>query len=266
MADAALAAILKRDHRVVGSALALVALSAWVYVVWLSRSMPSADSGMAGMDMGAIMAPGFSSWTPAHGFFLFVMWAVMMTGMMTPSATPMVLLYTQVARQARTLGRVFAPAAWFAGGYLLAWTAFAALAASGQYWLERVALLSPMMAATSRHFGGAVLVAAGLYQFTPTKHGCLSRCRAPLRFVQEHGGFRPDAWGSLRLGVLHGLFCVGCCWALMALLFVGGVMNLLWIAAIAAFVLGEKVLPGGVLLARVAGASALAAGVWMLFE
>ena len=218
------------------------------------------------MDMGATMAPGFSPWTSAHGFFLFVMWAVMMTGMMTPSASPMVLLYTQVARQARTLGRVFAPAGWFAGGYIFAWTGFAALAALAQYALEHAAFLSPMMVSTSRIFGAAVLVAAGLYQLMPLKYACLSHCRAPLRFVQEHGGFKPDAWGSLRLGLLHGLYCVGCCWALMALLFVGGVMNLLWIAAIAILVLGEKLLPGGVVLARVAGVSAIAAGIWMLFE
>lgn len=221
---------------------------------------------MGGMDMGAAMAPGFSPWTPAHACFVFAMWALMMIGMMTPSATPMVLLYAQVARQSRTLGRVFAPASWFAGGYFLAWTGFAALATLGQYALERAALLSPLMISSSRVFGGSLLIATGLYQLASVKHACLARCRSPLGFVQEHGGFRPEAWGSLRLGALHGFYCIGCCWALMALLFVGGVMNLLWIAAVAILVLGEKVLPGGAVIARVAGLCAIAAGIWMMFR
>ncbi len=118
------------------------------------------------------------------------MWAVMMIGMMTPSAAPMVLLYAQVARQALTLGRVFAPAGWFAGGYFIAWTGFAALAALAQYALEHAALLSPMMVSTSGVFGAAVLVVTGVYQLTPLKYACLYHCRAPLRFVQQHGGFK----------------------------------------------------------------------------
>jgi predicted metal-binding membrane protein len=263
-ADAALLSVLKRDRLVVGAALALITIAAWAYVLWLAGTMsvPTMPtmSSMRGMDM----APQFAPWTFAHALWAFAMWAIMMVGMMTPSAAPMVLLYAQVARQAHTLGRGFAPAGWFAAGYLFAWTSFAALAVFAQYALERAALLSPMMVSASHRFGGAVLIAAGLYQLTPVKYACLAQCRSPLGFVQRHGGFRADAAGSLRLGLLHGLYCIGCCWALMALLFVGGVMNVLWIAALAILVLGEKVLPGGPVLTRIAGMAAIAAGIWMM--
>jgi predicted metal-binding membrane protein len=266
-ADAALLSVLKRDRLVVGAALALVTLAAWSYVLWLAAAMSAAAPAMPGMDMtmAGAMAPGFARWTLARAVLVFAMWAVMMIGMMMPSAAPMVLLYAQVARQAKTLGRTFAPAGWFASGYLLAWTCFAALATLAQAALEHAALLSPAMASANRWFGGAVLIAAGLYQLTPLKHACLTQCRAPLQFVQRHGGFRAGAWGSLRLGTLHGFYCIGCCWALMALLFVGGVMNLVWIAGIAIFVLGEKVLPGGAMFGRLAGMAAVAAGVWVMF-
>jgi predicted metal-binding membrane protein len=263
--DVALAALLKRDRAIVLAALGTVAVLAWAYLLWLASTMnpPAmpADS-MAGMD--AMMAPEFAPWTVAHFLFVFAMWAVMMVGMMLPSVSPTILIYTQFARQSRTLGTAFKSSGWFVLGYLCAWTAFAFLAALGQYALEYLALLSPMMVSTSRMLGGAILIAAGLYQWTPLKTACLSSCRAPLAFVQRHGGFKPDAFGSLRLGVLHGLYCVGCCWALMALLFVGGVMNVLWIAGLMIFVLLEKILPGGQYLSRAAGLAAFAAGIWLL--
>jgi predicted metal-binding membrane protein len=195
---------------------------------------------------------------------MFAMWAVMMVGMMTPSAAPMILLYARVGRQAAAQQKPLAATGWFAGGYLLAWTAFSIVATLGQWGLERAAMLTPMMTGASGVFGGIVLIAAGLYQWTPWKDACLRHCRAPLHFIQQHGGFKRDAWGSLAVGFHHGLYCIGCCWALMALLFVGGVMNLLWIAAIMVFVLAEKVVPGGRLLTRLAGAGFVAAGAWLL--
>jgi predicted metal-binding membrane protein len=248
---------------VAGALVALTAL-AWGYTLWLAPQ--EMDTGMAGgmaMDMPG-MAPAFTAWTPAHFLLMFVMWAVMMVGMMTPSAAPMILLYAQVARQATTLGRSFASSGWFAAGYLSAWTLFALAATSAQYGLERAALLSPMTMSASRNLDGLVLIGAGLYQLTPIKSACLAQCRAPLAFVQRHGGFPASAWGSLRLGALHGLYCIGCCWALMALLFVGGVMNPLWIAGIAILVLVEKVVPQGRVVAWLAGFGAIAAGAWLL--
>ena len=263
MTDAAIEAALRRDRAIVAAALFVLAGLAWAHILWLATDMDM--RGMPEMDMpGMAMAPGYAAWSLSHALFVFVMWSVMMVGMMTPSVAPMVLIYAQVARQAHVLGRAFAPAGWFAAGYLLAWVSFAALATSAQYGFESAALLSPLMMSTSRYFAGAILLLAGIYQLTPLKNTCLVQCRAPLRFVQNHGGFKPGIGGSLHLGLLHGLYCIGCCWALMALLFVGGVMNVLWIAALAIVVLAEKILPGGTWLARFGAIVAIAAGAWML--
>jgi predicted metal-binding membrane protein len=256
--DRALAAVLRRDRFVVVAALIAVTAIAWAYILVLARRMSSGTMPpMSGMEM---MAPAFSSWTIAHAIFIFTMWAVMMIGMMTPSASPMILIYTQVARQANTLGKPFASAFYFTGGYLLAWTGFAAVAVAAQFALERAALLSPIMITSSKWVGGGLLIAVGLYQWSPVKDACLTVCRAPLSFVQAYGGFQSTELGSLRLGLLHGLYCIGCCWALMVLLFVGGIMNLLWIAVLMLLVLAEKVLPGGRYLGRMAGLVALVAG------
>lgn len=242
---------------------------AWAWLLHLSAQMRAAPMpdmpgmDMAGMDMSS-MAPTLQPWTLAHGLFLYAMWAVMMAGMMTPSVAPMVLLYQRIAQQANAAGHSFASAGWFFGGYLVAWIAFAALATLAQWGLESVALLSPMMDSASDKFGGAVLLVAGIWQWLPLKDACLAHCRAPLSFVQQHGGFQAGASGSLRLGLLHGLYCIGCCWALMALLFVGGVMNLLWIAALMILVLLEKIVPGARWLTRIAGVAAVVAGLWLI--
>lgn len=248
------------------AALLLITLLAWTWVIHLSAQMtaPMAGIDMSSMPGMAAMAPAIEPWTAAHALFLFAMWAVMMVGMMTPSVAPMVLLYQRVAQQANSAGHSFAPAGWFFCGYLAAWVLFAAMATLAQWGLESLALLSPMMDGTSNIFGGAVLLLAGIYQWLPLKDACLSRCRAPLWFVQQHGGFQESAQGSLRLGFLHGLYCIGCCWALMALLFVGGVMNLLWIAAIMLLVLLEKILPGARWFARGAGVIAMVVGLWLM--
>ena len=184
-----------------------------------------------------------------------------MVGMMTPSVSPTVLLYARVGRQAEAQGKPLAPTGAFACGYLLAWTFFSSVATLSQWSFERAALLTPMMTTNSNLIGGVVLIAAGLYQWTPLKQACLSYCQSPLIFIQDHGGFQRTLLGSLRLGFRHGLYCVGCCWALMALLFVGGVMNVLWIALLTIFVLLEKVIPGGRMLAHVAGAGLLIWGM-----
>ena len=178
----------------------------------------------------------------------------------------MILIYARVGRRAAIAGQPFAASAWFAAGYLLAWTAFSLAAISAQWALQRAALLTPMMESASNIFGGIVLIAAGLYQWTPLKDACLSSCQAPLTFIMRHGGFRREAAGALTLGFRHGLYCVGCCWALMTLLFVGGVMNLFWIAALAVLVLFEKVVPFGRRVARLAGLALIAAGVWLLLQ
>jgi predicted metal-binding membrane protein len=242
---------LRRDRWVIVSALLSLTVLALGYTWWLGN----------GFDMSGMMSPHFIPWTAAHFAFMFAMWLVMMVGMMTPSVAPMVLLYVAVGRSIVGRGQAFAPASAFVAGYLLTWTAFSAAATLLQWLLESRALIAPMMAGTSRPLAGAVLIAAGIYQWLPLKQSCLSQCRAPLSFVQRHGGFQPSARGSMRLGALHGWYCIGCCWMLMALLFAFGVMNFYWIAGLMVFVLIEKVIPHPGIVSRVAGLAAIAAGI-----
>ncbi len=176
----------------------------------------------------------------------------------------MILIYARVARQAAAQGKPFAASGWFAAGYVVAWIAFSAVATTAQWALDRAALLTPMMESANNVLGGIVLIVAGLYQWTALKTACLSHCRSPLHFIQHHGGFRREPPGALALGFRHGLYCIGCCWALMALLFVGGVMNLVWIAALAILVLVEKLAPFGWIIARGAGVAFIGAGLWLL--
>jgi predicted metal-binding membrane protein len=242
------------------AALVITALAA-LYIVWLALPMRAAG---AMVDMPGMAMPALLPWSPDHALFLFGMWAVMMIGMMTPSVTPMVLIYARVMGTAHPTDRTLSPAGWFATGYGLAWCGFSAAAALLQWILEALEVVTPMMATASHRVGGMVLLAAGLYEWLPLKHACLAHCRAPLSFMQRHGGLQQGAAGSLRLGLLHGLYCIGCCWALMMVLFVAGVMNLLWIAALMVLVLLEKVLPHGHRLAQITGSAALAAGIWLI--
>ena len=185
------------------------------------------------------------------------MWAAMMVAMMLPGAAPAILLYARVHRH--SLGAAGAPPTTaFLAGYLACWTGFAMLAAALQ-----LAFASPMsMALESRAMSAALLIAAGLYQLSPLKDACLSRCRSPAEFITRH--YRPGAWGAARLGLLHGAYCVGCCWLLMALLFVGGAMNLLWVTGLTLLVAAEKLLPGGNWIARITGIAMAGWGIALL--
>jgi len=247
-----LEAILRRDRIVVAAALGAMALLCWAYLAWLAAAPHSM----------AAMAPDLGHWSAADFLMMVTMWWVMMVGMMIPAAAPMILIYARVARQARERGTPFAAAAWFALGYLLAWLGFALAATALQWSLERALLLSPMTARVAPGLGGALLIAAGLYQWTPLKDACLAYCQSPMRFIQRYG-FRGERGAAVRLGLRHGAFCIGCCWALMILLFVGGVMNLLWIAAIAALVLAEKLVATHI-VPRTGGIAMIAAGVALL--
>jgi len=251
-------AVLRRDRLAVLTAVLLLIALAWSYVLWLSLAMP--DASMQGMDMRA-MAPAIRPWTPTDLLFGVLMWTVMMAGMMLPSVVPVILLYVLVGRQAEALHKPLAATGWFIGGYLLAWMGFSLLAALLQAGLLQAALLTPQLASANDTLGGAILIAAGLYQWSPLKYKCLAKCRAPLFFIQRHGGFQREALPSLRLGLQHGLYCIGCCWALMLLLFVGGVMNLVWIAGLAAVVLLEKVLSDGRNVSRLVGAGLVIGGL-----
>ena len=191
------------------------------------------------------------AWTLGEFLMMFWMWVVMMVAMMVPSVAPMILLHAKVGRSARADGHPAASTGAFAGGYLLAWAGFSFVATLLQWILERTALLSPMMVSASPLLGGLILCLAGAYQFTSLKQACLKHCRAPIQFLSHH--WRPGSAGALRMGIEHGAFCIGCCWALMGLLFFGGVMNFLWIVGIAIFVLLEKVLPAGIRAGRATG-------------
>jgi predicted metal-binding membrane protein len=258
-----------KDRAVVGAALFVLTALAWIYVIDLARQMDMGGMDMTGFRMaaasvGMIMTPALEPWTVSEFFFTLAMWVVMMVGMMTPSAAPMILLYARVGRQAAIDGKSFASTSWFTGGYLIAWAGFALLATMAQWALDRASLLTPAMASASAILGGIFLIGAGLYQWTSLKDRCLVQCQSPIQFIQRHGGFRRDPRGSLGMGVTHGFYCVGCCWALMSLLFVGGVMNLLWIAGIAALALIEKLVPAGHWIPRAAGVVFILGGISLI--
>jgi predicted metal-binding membrane protein len=261
--DSFFESVLQRDRAIVAAALVALILAAWFYVLWLTGNMFPPPPGMTpemnvpGMNMGPVSTP----WSIAELSVTLVMWSAMMIGMMTPSAAPMILIYALVARHAEANGKPLAAVGWFAAGYLLAWCGFAVVATFAQAALVSAALITPALAAGTSLFAAVILVAAGLYQWSPLKQSCLSQCQGPLAFIQHRGGFKRDIRGALKLGVSHGLYCVGCCWALMGLLFVGGVMNPLWIAGLSIWVLLEKIVPVGGLMARGLGLVLIGGGI-----
>jgi predicted metal-binding membrane protein len=180
------------------------------------------------------------------------MWIIMMVAMMTPSAAPMVLVFAAFVEKRRREGRRYVSTIIFLTGYLSVWAAFSVVATAAQWALHSVALLSPMMVSTSPYLGASLLVCAAVFQWTQLKRACLAHCRSPQGFFLAH--WSPGRWGAFLMGLHHGAYCVGCCWALMALLFVAGVMNLLWVGILSAFVMAEKILPRGELVSRSASA------------
>lgn len=261
---------LRHERWIVGGGLVALTFLSWGYV------LAGAGTGMSVRDMTflsvfphriAEMTMGGMSthphvWTPSYWIITLLMWWLMMIAMMTPSAAPMILLYARATRHAQGSGRLqqgAVPTAIFAGGYLLAWLGFSMIAAVLMWTLERSGAVSAMsMASASAALSAAILMLAGAYQLSPWKHICLRHCRAPAEFLSRH--WRPGASGALLMGLRHGAFCVGCCWMLMALLFVGGVMNVVWIAVLTVFVLLEKVAPVGPWFARAVGIILLAWG------
>jgi predicted metal-binding membrane protein len=247
--------LLARDRLAVAVGLAGAIALPWLYLVPASRDMYGAMNGLS-----AWMMRG--TWDARYFVLIFLMWAVMMIGMMLPSAAPTALLFAAVLRKSDPQNAPVARTYAFAGGYLLAWTVFSLAATVLQWGLVKAALLSPMMSTTSSKAGALILMAAGVYQWTPLKQSCLTRCRAPADFIAR--SFRPGIVGALRMGAWHGTYCVGCCWVLMLLLFFGGVMSLTWIAAITVFVLLEKLAPRGAQGGRLSGALLLLAGFAVL--
>jgi predicted metal-binding membrane protein len=261
--DTLLEAVLRRDRQVVVGALIVVIALSWIWILLgAGTGMPAIDMVLgSGPDrMARMMAPAM--WTLGYAGIMFTMWWVMMAAMMLPSAAPILLLFARINRKEKSVGRPFIPTGIFAAGYLVAWGAFSGLATGLQWALERLGLLSPMMAATSYWLGGAILLAAGVWQLTPIKGICLRHCRSPMGFLVQ--SWRPGRAGAFRMGLVYGSFCLGCCWFLMGLLFFGGIMNLFWIIGLAAFVLLEKTVPMGSWIGRIVGVGIAAWGALLL--
>ncbi|HEX2199896.1 MAG TPA: DUF2182 domain-containing protein [Burkholderiales bacterium] len=253
----AVESVLRRERAVMAAALAALVVLAWVYV-WRGAGM-----GMAALDMTALtlfphLHPGGAGEMAVAWPTVAMMWWVMMIAMMTPSAAPFVLLYAAVLRRHAGTGQNgYASSAFLLGGYLAVWLVFSMGAATLQQALQPEGLISAMMLwSRSATLSAIVLAGAGLYQLSPLKHACLKQCRGPVDFLTRY--WRPGRLGAFAMGVRHGAYCVGCCWALMALLFVGGVMNLAWIAMLALLVLMEKLSPAGPAIGRAAGLLLLA--------
>lgn len=245
------------DRAVVLAGLAAVTVLAWTYLVYLASDMASMD---VAQDLGMAQ---MHSWGAVELLVLFAMWAVMMVAMMLPSVTPLVLIFVRANRAAGGT-RIVGSAGNLLLGYLIAWWGFSVPATLAQWGLHSAALLSPMMESTSSVFAGVLLVAAGIFQFTPLKRTCLLRCRSPLSFLMTE--WRNGHWGTLVMGLKHGIYCVGCCWVLMALLFAAGVMNLLWVAVISVVVLVEKTTPWGKGCGGVLGSVLIVAGTVLVMS
>ena len=248
-----------RDRILISTCVVLITAMAWIYLIHLDRQMSASmeyDQKMAAMGMTM-----HQPWSAADGFFTFAMWVVMMAGMMAGTVMPMLLLFAGI-HASRGEQRARLDVLVFGLGYFTVWTGFSAFATFAQGALHTAAMLSPAMKASSPRMAGAILVAVGAYQLTPWKGRCLTHCRSPLGFLMT--SWRDGKLGAMQMGVRHGAYCLGCCWALMCLLFVVGVMNLAWVAVLTVFVLLEKIGPAGAILARVAGAGIAARGIFLI--
>jgi len=243
------------------SLLAMTA-TAWLYLIHLAHGIGNSGSDMGSME---ISMPQMQSWVFVDFILMFVMWTVMMVAMMVPSAAPMLLLFASINRKRRLESRPYVPTSIFLSGYLVIWTGFALLATLGNWGLHQASLMTSMMGSSSSgYLGGGLLLIAGLFQWSQLKYACLTHCRSPLSFLMSD--WRDGTRGALLMGLVHGKYCLGCCWILMALLFVLGVMNLIWIAALAAFVLVEKVIPAGEKVSKVTGVLLVVWGVYAILS
>jgi predicted metal-binding membrane protein len=271
--DAALEAALRRDRVAVVSALILITALSWTYLLSGAGMDMSAfemtrmsqlwlAGGLSKPDMADMTTTAPAAWTFRYALSMFLMWWVMMLAMMLPGATPIILLTAALNRRSCTEQPPYGTVMFFTSGYLLAWLGFSLLAVIVQLVLETSGLLSAMMYSISTHLTAGLLLGAGFWQFSSIKQTCLRHCRSPVDFLTRHR--RPGNRGALVMGLHHGVYCLGCCWFLMALLFVGGVMNLYWIAGFAMFVIVEKLFHKGRCFGRVAGAGFVTAGAALL--
>jgi predicted metal-binding membrane protein len=267
MADAtALERVLKRDRVITTLGLVLISALAWFYTIFgATGEIGMLTGGDAQMGMSAMAMPDMvMPWSTVDVIFMFIMWFVMMVAMMLPSASPTILLFAKVDRsQQRTLHPYIATLL-FAAAYILVWAAFSLVATAVNWALHTQGLMTSMMGRTLPLWSGLLLIMAGIYQFTPLKGACLNKCRSPLAFLLSE--WRDGNFGAFVMGLRHGTYCVLCCWALMALLFVLGVMNLLWVAVLSVFVLAEKIAPSGVWLSRASGVLLIGWGALLAYN
>ena len=243
-------------------ALALLSILSWIYLVVVARDMAAGDMSLMGMGKMGVMP--MNHWTLTTFALALIMWCIMMIGMMVPSAAPMILLFALITRKQSPEGNPGPSIAIFIASYIVIWSIFSLLATLAQWALTEVALLSPMMVSNSNKLTIGLLLACGTYQLSPLKQACLGKCRSPLSFLMNN--WQQGNIGALKMGLSHGAYCVGCCWLLMALLFVGGVMSLVWIAMIAGLALVEKVFPHGELLGKLGGVMLLTMASYMFLS
>ena len=256
--------MLRQDRIVVFAALVTVIALSWIWILLgagtgMTAIAMTLGSGMPGV-AAMLMKP--AAWSLGYAGLMFTMWWVMMAAMMLPSASPVLLIFARVNRIQKSGDRPFIPTGIFTAGYLAAWGGFSALATALQWQLEQFDLLSPMMVTTNHWLGGAILLAAGVWQLTPVKTICLRHCRSPMGFLVQ--SWRPGRLGAFRMGLEHGSYCLGCCWFLMGLLFFGGIMNLFWIIGLAGFILLEKTIPMGSRIGRFVGVGVAVWGIALL--
>ncbi len=264
--------VLRRDRVIVTFILVIVILTSWLYL------LAGAGTGMYPHQMAELIpvhGPDISmpqiKWTPGYAILMFLMWWLMMIAMMLPSASPMVLLHASLTRKSfapvvrrgpySPPNRLILTTTSFISGYLVMWGFFSLVAVAVQWVLISLGVLSDMMMSTSKLLSSGLLVSAGVWQLMPFKTACLHHCRSPISFLSTH--WRPGIRGAFRMGIEHGTYCLGCCWFLMALLFYGGVMNLIWIIGLALLVLIEKVMPAGVIFGKVTGLMLIVWGLWL---
>jgi predicted metal-binding membrane protein len=253
-----LAFILKKDRFVVLMALSILCVLSWLYIIYLYNQMYPMN-----MDAFLFAMPMTSSWSWTDFVLLFLMWFVMMIAMMMPSVAPLVLIFTSINRKRQQQKNPFVSSGYLISGYFLVWAAFSLFATILQWLLQRASLLNPEMITTSRILGGIIFILAGLFQFTPLKNTCLNTCRSPMGFIHQY--WKDGKSGAWRMGIQNGIFCLGCCWILMLLLFVSGIMNIVWIAIISLFVLIEKVSSAKV-ISFIAGIGLIAYGILVLLQ
>lgn len=235
---------LHRERKVILALLLVLAAASWALLIWQSVMMNNQVMGLT-MGMGAVL-------------FLSI-WVVMMVAMMFPTAAPMILMFARVQRDKRQNGRAFVPTWVFVSAYLLIWTLFGVLAYVGAAWAERLGQQVPWLMVNAARIGGSLFVLSGLYQLSPLKHSCLAKCRTPLDFI--FSSWRDGYWGSFRMGLEHGVYCLGCCWLLFVIFFPLGMMNVAAMAVVTLLIFAEKSLQGGQRIAQLAALALIAYGV-----